>query len=112
MHAIKKKQDKLDFAEIEAIRSQPILIAGEPYLFVMTYGWAIVGFFVDRPEPLIIRVAHANHFRNAQKDYGRLAMEGGEDNCEWRYEGTSKLAFAQIHHIDDYYGKVPRGTKS
>lgn len=97
----------LSEAELNAIRAQPIYEPGRAYLWVLTYGWAIVGYFVDRPEPLVMRVAHGNHFRSAGKDYGRLSQEGDTGETQWRYEGTTLIYVPQIHHVDHYHGIVP-----
>lgn len=99
----------LPAGDLDAVRGVPIYEPGRPYLWVLTYGWAIVGYYADRPEPLIIRVAHANHFRSAGRDYGRLAREGGDSSTQWRYEGTTLIYLPQIHHVDHYMGEVPHG---
>ena len=103
------KTTRLTEAELEAVRREPIYEPGRAYLWVLTYGWAIVGYFADRPEPLVIRVAHGNHFRAAGRDYGRLSQEGGDASTQWRYEGTVLIYMPQVHHVDRYAGEVPRG---
>jgi hypothetical protein len=105
-------QTRLAESELAAIEKMPPLTRGMSYMFVMTYGWAIVCYYVDRPEPLMVRVAHANHFHNSHSDYGKMSQDGAVPECEWRYEGTSVLMYTQIHHFDEYHGEVPRGRKS
>jgi hypothetical protein len=75
----------------------------------MSYGWCIVGFYIEHISPLIIRVAHANHFHQAHKDYGALMRDGGSPNTEWRYEGNNELTIPHIIRAGEYGGKVPRG---
>jgi len=101
--------DKLRASELEAAKSQPVYEPGKAYLFVLTFGWAVVGYYVDRPDPLTIRVMHCNHFRNAGKDYGRLIAEGGGRECEWRYEGLARLSVPHVIRVADYHGEVPSG---
>lgn len=96
--------------ELEALTDAgPFYIPGRPYMWVMGFGWCIVGFYVCHESPLTIRVAHANHFRNAGVDYGEMAQKGPGANCEWRYEGNSLLHFHAIQRADEYNGEVPLG---
>lgn len=103
---------RLSKEEITAIHELPMMEPGAPYLFVLTYGWAVVGYYIDRPEPLFMRICHANHFRNAGKDYGRLAREGGGSECEWRYEGIANVMVPHIIRIIPYMGDVPHETRN
>lgn len=101
------RPDRMTDAEL-AEEATPLLVPGRPYLFVMGFGWSIVAFYVRHETPLTIRVAHANHFRNAHKDYGLLITEGAGDDCEWRYEGRAHLSVTAIQRITTYAGEVPR----
>ncbi len=103
-----KKRDILMQEEVIHCSEKVLYQAGLPYLFVMSYGWAIVAFYVRHENPLRIRVAHANFFRQANTDYGTLT-EGAPDNCEWMYIGNSVLTEPHILRADEYFGKVPRG---
>jgi hypothetical protein len=87
----------------------PYYVPGRPYVWVMGFGWCIVGYYVRHENPLTIVVAHANHFRNAKVDYGQLIREGPAADCEWRYEGTDLLPFHAIQRVAPYGGEVPRG---
>lgn len=88
---------------------QTVLEAGQPYLWTMDFGWAKIGFYVKHTAPNRILVAHCNHFRNAGKDYGRIATEGLEPNSEWRYEGELvELNTAHILETAPYFGSVNR----
>ena len=107
----KIKMDVLSNDEIMKEKSEPFYVPGRPYLFVMGFGWAVVGFYICHESPMKIRVAHANHFRNANKDYGKLVTEGAGKDCEWRYEGRSLLNETAIQRVDTYAGEVPRSSK-
>jgi hypothetical protein len=106
----KSEADELTTDELGAIGKDSILIPGRPYLFVMGFGWAIVAYFVCRLDPFTIKVAHANHFRNAGVDYGKFIHGGASATTEWRYEGTTELSVGAIQRKTLYHGKVPRGT--
>lgn len=103
----KKPVKFLSTEEMEECK--PLYIPGKPLMWVMSFGWAIVGYYVRHETPLRIRVAHANFFRNANKDYGRLAREGADSNCEWRYEGNEELSFQHIIRTVEFLGEVPNG---
>ena len=104
-----KKIDLLTSSELESIQQRPFYVPGHPYLWVLSYGWAVVGFYVRHETPLTIRVAHTNHFRNANRDYGTLIREGADDKCEWRYEGDDLISFQHIIKVSTFGGEVPRG---
>jgi hypothetical protein len=108
--ATKAKRDKLPAAELEKfLQTDTVLEAGRPFLWLMDFGWAKIGFYVKHLAPNRILVAHCNHFRSAGKDYGRLAMEGAESNCEWRYEGVLvEINTAHILQTSPYNGTVNR----
>lgn len=106
--AAKEWKDGLS-AEEMAAEQGPLLIPGRPYLWVMTHGWGIVAFYVRWETPLRVRVAHANHFHEAKKDYGALAQEGAGKDCQWRYEGSAELTFPHLIRWYRYHGDVPRG---
>lgn len=107
----KQKRDILPEAELDKYQeTESVLVAGEPYLWIMDFGWAKIGFYVKHLAPNRILVAHCNHFRNAGKDYGRLATEGAGSDCEWRYEGVLvELNTSHILQTSPYYGTVNRG---
>lgn len=104
----KGKQDSLgsDWEKFKGTIYKP----GHSYCWVMGFGWCIVGFYIEHLSPLTIRVAHANHFRNANKDYGKLMQEGAGKECEWRYEGNEELTVPAIQRVGEYLGEVPRGN--
>src|SRR5581483_458658 len=104
------QRDELTEEQVEKF-NKTIYEKGKPYLWVKGFGWGIVGFYIDHLSPLFIRVAHCNHFRNAGKDYGRLAIEGAGDECEWRYEGNAEINVMAIQRVVEYHGKVPRSQK-
>lgn len=104
----KTKQDRLAPEEL-ANQQQPYYEFGKPYTWVMGFGWCIIGFYVRHENPLLIRVAHANHFKNAKVDYGRIMTEGPPTGCEWRYEGSVLLLLHAIQRVGEYHGEVPRG---
>lgn len=105
-----KKLKRLSSEDLQRIReSGPFYIPGKPYMWVMGFGWCIVGFYVCHENPLTIRVAHANHFRNAGVDYGVMANEGPAESCEWRYEGNDLLSFHSVIRVIEYHGEVPCG---
>lgn len=107
-----KKKDLLTEKELDQFQDAgPFYVPGKPYMWVMSFGWCIIGFYIGHETPLTIRVAHANHFQNAGVDYGVLAQEGPDPTktCQWRYEGNSLLSFHSILRADDYGGSVPRG---
>lgn len=101
--------DKLDDDELETLKRKPSYEEGRPYLWTMSFGWAVVGFYVRHESALKIMVAHTNHFRNAGVDYGRMAQEGPSASCEWRYEGFDQLSVPHIVKVQEYFGEVPRG---
>jgi hypothetical protein len=107
----KVKRDRLDDGELDHFQAKPgVLEAGLPYLWIMGFGWAKVGFYIKHVAPNRILVAHCNHFRNAGKDYGRLATEGAGSECEWRYEGElSEINTMHVLQTTPYCGEVPRG---
>lgn len=80
---------------------------GKSFLWVMSHGWGIIGFYIRHENPLHIRVAHANFFRDAHVDYGTLANEGGVISTEWRYIGNSLITVPHIIRADEYWEKVP-----
>jgi len=105
----KAKREILDSTELAELQERPYYEAGKPYLWTLGFGWAIVGFFVKHTTPTRMMVAHANHFRNAGKDYGRLALEGAGPECEWRYEGLDEINMLHVLKAQEYFGEVPRG---
>ena len=106
---ITEPRDLLDPAELELESRTPLLIPGHPYLWVLTHGWAVVGFFVKWETPLRIRLAHASHFHDAGKNYERIAQEGIDKKEAWRYEGAEEINFAHEIRVCRYMGQVPRG---
>ena len=98
-------RDELTKEQIEQFKGT-ILKSGKPYLWVLGFGWGIIGFYIEHINPIKLRIAHANHFRNAGKDYGRLATEGAGDDCEWRYEGNVELIETNVQRVIEYLGKV------
>ncbi len=90
-------------------RVETVLRPGHPYLWTLTFGWAKIGFYVKHVRPNVILVAHCNHFRNAGKDYGKIAQEGMGDSAEWRYEGELvEITTSHIMETAPYFGKVNR----
>jgi hypothetical protein len=105
-----RKRDVLNQDELATLDDMKFYVPGRAYLWVMGFGWAIVGYYVKHENPLVIRAAHASHFRNAGKDYGLLIQEGGSSQTEWRYEGNELLHFHAIQRVTEYYGEVHRGN--
>ena len=108
---IKSKLDVLSDDELAKFSGvSTVLVPGQPYLFIMTFGWAKVGYYVKHTAPNRILVAHCSHFANAGKDYGALMTEGAGRECEWRYEGEL-VELATTHIIEQglYHGKIHRG---
>ena len=107
----KPRLDTLSDSELVKFTAvDTVLVPGHPYLFIMTFGWAKVGYYIKHTAPNRILVAHCSHFANAGKDYGRLMTEGVGANCEWRYEGEMvELATAHIIEQGLYHGKIHRG---
>lgn len=105
-----KPKDMLSNEELEPMKAEGYVFyeAGKPYLWTQGFGWGIIGFFVKYLTPTRIMVAHANHFRNAGKDYGRLGTEGAGPECEWRYEGTIEMNLNATIKAQRYYGMVNR----
>lgn len=104
-------RDVLSEKELAEFMDVPtVLVSGEPYLWVLDFGWANVGYYVKHLSPTRILVAYASHFGNAGKDYGRLVTEGAGPNCDWRYEGKL-IEINTVHVIKTlpYFGKVHRG---
>lgn len=103
--------DKLSEEELEKYQGvATVLVPGLPYMWLMGFGWAKIGFYVKHVAPNRVLVAHCNHFRNAGKDYGRLLTEGAGDDCEWRYEGNlSEINTSHVLQTTRYYGRVNRG---
>lgn len=87
-----------------------VLQPGYPYVFVMTFGWAEVAFYLRTIAPHRMLLAHGSFFVNAGKDYGRLAREGADSTCQWRYEGPI-VEINPLHVLKTliYNGKVHRG---
>lgn len=106
--AISEFSAKADLDYLDKVRESKWLAAGDPYLLVQGFGWGLVGHYIDNFDPLYARFAHVNHFRNAHKNYGRLCQEGADDNCEWRYEGSSLINVNSIIRINNYNGVIPR----
>ncbi len=104
-----KVRQRLAPQELLAFASRKHYIEGEAYLWIQTFGWACVGFYICHDTPLRIRVAHANHFRAAGVDYGRFAQEGPPPTCEWRYEGNACVREPHVIRCLEYFGEVPRG---
>lgn len=107
----KTQRDRMPSDELARLsRVETILRPGDPYLWIMTFGWAKVGFYIKHIRPNCILVAHCSHFGSAGKDYGRLAMEGTEANC-WRYEGELvEINTAHILETMAYNGTVHRSN--
>ena len=107
-------KDVLDPAELAEFKKViTVLVEGEPYLFLMTFGWAYVAYYVQHIAPNRILVAHCSHFRDAGCDYGQLVTRGATANCEWRYEGLlAEINTLHVMKITPYPGKVHRVTAS
>ncbi len=107
------KKDKLSTKELsELTELLSVLVPGEPYLWVLDFGWANIGYYVKHLTPNKILVAHCSHFANAGKDYGKIANEGIDDkSAVWRYEGRV-VEINTLHVIKTvpYNGKVHRGN--
>lgn len=104
-----RKQDLLTEDEIKQF-DNTLLVPGRPYLWVLGFGWGIVGYYIKNEGPFNIRLAHGSHFRNAGVDYGVLVNKGPALGCEWRYEGNMTLGISHIIRTVEYYGKVNRGN--
>jgi hypothetical protein len=109
----KSNREFLPAADLERYqRVETVLRPGAPYLWIMTFGWAKIGFYVKHVAPNRILIAHCNHFRNAGKDYGKIIQEGlsTESNAvEWRYEGELvEITTTHILETAPYNGKVNR----
>lgn len=104
------EKDVLSPTEIQAYKDvQTVLVEGDPYLWIVTFGWAKIGYYVKHISPTRILIAHCNHFRNGGKHYGLLATEGAGENCEWRYEGELiELSTNHIIQTNPYNGRVNR----
>jgi hypothetical protein len=87
-----------------------VLQVGYPFVFVMTFGWAEVAFYLRTIAPHRMLLAHGSFFVNAGKDYGRLAREGADASCQWRYEGPI-VEINPLHVLKTlpYAGVVHRG---
>jgi len=101
--------DRLKPEELDKAR-KPLLVPGDPYLFVLSFGWALVAHYVCHETALTLRLTNASHFRNAGKDYGKIATEGAGPGCEWRYEGDAVLNINHVIRIVRYHGKVHTGN--
>lgn len=98
--------DQLTEKQLSLYR-KPLLVPGNPYLFILSFGWAIVAHYIGHESGLMLRCANINHFRNAGKDYGKLAMEGAGPGCEWRYEGNGCINLNHVLRVVEYHGTVP-----
>jgi hypothetical protein len=115
-NAIASLQECKDFltqAQVDAIVEEcggQVLQYGKPYVFVMTFGWAEVAFYLRTIAPHRMLLAHGSFFVNAGKDYGRLAREGADSSCQWRYEGPI-VEINPLHVLKTlpYMGTVHRG---
>lgn len=109
------KRDTIDPEELQKLKQlfgedKDPMLGGRPWIFSMTGGWACICFPVQYMTPTRLFVAHANHFQQGQKDYGRLAIEGADENCQFRYEGTGWINLMHVIKAFEYHGEVPRGT--
>lgn len=109
----KKPIDTLPEKEIARLCEEnggQVIVAGRPYVFVMTFGWAEVAFFVRTIAPHRMLLANGSFFVNAGKDYGRLAREGGDESCQWRYEGDV-VEINPLHVLKTlpYHGVIHKG---
>lgn len=99
-----------ELAELKEVNT--ILVEGHPYMWIMDFGWAKIGYYVKHLTPNRFLVAHCNHFRNGGKDYGRLMTEGADETCEWRYEGKLvELNALHVLQVSPYSGTVNRTTR-
>lgn len=99
---------KLTPEELQAARDYKFYVPGRPYLWVLSYGWCMVGFYVEHTTPLRIRVEHGNYYRNAHKSHAELAREGPKPETEWRYVGRDEISFHHVIHVFEYMADVPR----
>lgn len=102
------KRDFLDAATLKHLANKPHYVPGQPYLWVMGFGWSVIGFYVKHETPIRIKVAHTNFFRNAGVDYGKIAAGEIPDTCEWRYIGVTCINDSAVQRADEFWGKVPR----
>jgi hypothetical protein len=105
-----KQSDILSSEELAIQLELKDYIPGHPYVWVMDFGWCYIGYYIRHSNPLVIRVAHKSHFRNAKRDYGKLITEGSDPDCEWRYQGHGIISVPHIISCDPYFGSVHRGN--
>jgi len=97
-----------ELADFQAIDN--ILVSGNAYLWVVTFRWAIVGYYIKHIAPHRILVAHPSFFTTAGRDYASLAREGAGPDCQWRYYGpVLELNPFQVLKTIPYHGQVHRG---
>lgn len=106
----KVERETLSRKELEEAIHRPFYEPGKPYLWVLGFGWGIVGFYVRHETPLKIRVCHASYFHQAHKSWADLARTGGASNTEWRYLGDELVTDIHVIHVAPYHGEVHRGT--
>jgi hypothetical protein len=102
--------DKITDDQMQELSRRFPFTEGRPYLFVCSFGWGRVGFYAGMETPLMMKIQHCNHFRNATVNYGQMATQGAPAGCEWRYEGGQVIV--PVYHIlavMPYAGEVPRG---
>lgn len=103
-------RSRLPDDELMKLQKRPSLYEpGLPYHWVLTYGWAIVGYYVKHETPLKILVAHANFYIQAHVDHGQLVIKGGSPQTEWRYRGLKLIYEPQVIHVAEYHAEVPHG---
>ena len=103
------KRDILTAAEIENELAIKALVPGEPYQFILGFGWVLVGFYIKHETPLLIRLAHCNYYRNGKKPHSEIATDGAARDAEWRYFGQRVVNINHVLDFGPYNGEVPRG---
>lgn len=103
------RREKLTDEEM-AQEQAPLYEPGRPYLWVLTHGWCMVGFYVRHETPLRIRVAHASYYATAGVPHSQLAREGPGPGIKWRYLGRGEITVPHVIHATDYHAEVHRGA--
>ncbi len=107
--SVAQKRDRMGADEL-AEESGPLYETGRPYLWVLSYGWCIVGFYVRHETPLRIRVAHASYYASAGKPHAQMAREGAGPDIKWRYAGREEISAPHVLHVMEYHAEVHRGA--
>jgi hypothetical protein len=90
------------------LKSEEDMVPGRPYLITCTFGWAFIGYYVDRPDPLCFRFAFCRHFAAAGKHYGLIATQGlGDKPSAIKEHGRWKMIERmQIISVESYEGEA------